>query len=140
MLLFSPGSKDLLDSLKSHKDSKVRILAQALPRFFMQDLAPNTIKKCMSFFQKWLAWAKSKSCSPIPAPPELFASFLVLQIKSCNSSLAFDTVIASIAQTHRKMGFTSPIDHPFSKQLLNAGHRLLGRTQRTERNHFCILM
>ena len=93
----------------------------------MQDLAPNTIKKYMSSFQKWSAWAKSKSCSPIPAPVELFAAFLVLQIKSCNSSSAFDTVIASIAWAHRKMGFSSPSDHPLSKQLINAGHRLLGK-------------
>ena len=68
-----------------------------------------------------------KSCSPIPAPAELFAAFLVLQIKSCKSSSAFNLVIASVAWAHRKMGFTSPADHPLSKQLIIAGHRLLAK-------------
>ena len=127
LLLFSPGTKDLLDSLKSHKDSEVRILAQALPHFLMQDLTPNTIKKYMASFQKWSAWAKSKSCSPIPAPVELFAAFLVLQIKSCNSSSAFDTVIASIAWAHRKRMVRGGSEAHLSEQLINAGHRLLGK-------------
>ena len=91
LLLFSPGTKDLLDSLKSHRDSEVRSLTEALPHFLMEDLAPNTVKKYMSSFKKSSAWAKSKSCYPIPAPAELFAAFLVLQIKSCNSSSAFDS-------------------------------------------------
>ena len=127
LLLLSPGTKDLLDSLQSYRDSEVRSLAQALPHFLMQDLAPDTIKKYMSSFKKWSAWAESKSSSPIPAPAELFAAFFILQIKYCNSSSDFDTVIASVAWAHRKMGFTFSTDHPLSKQLINAGHRLLGK-------------
>ena len=100
-----------------------------LPHFLLQDLAPNTIKKYISSFKRWSAWAKSKSCSPIPAPAESFAAFLVLQIKSCSSCSAFYTVIVSVAWAHRKIGVISPTDHPLSKQLINAGHRLLGKNE-----------
>ena len=92
--------------------SEGQSLAQALPHFLD---TPNIIEKKFSL----PAWAKSKSCSPIPAPAKFFASFLVLQIKFCNSSSASYTVIANVAGAHRKMGFTSLTDHPLSRQLHN---------------------
>ena len=117
-----------MQNLKRHKDAEVRRLAQDLPFFLMQDLAPSTIRKYTLSFTKWSKWAQSKACPPIPAPIDLFSVFLVLQIRLCSSCSTFDSIIAGVAWAHKKMGLTSPTSHPLVVQLINAGHRILGKS------------
>ena len=115
------------------QDAEVRRLAQDLPFFLMQDLTPNTIKKYTLSFTKWSKWAQSKAQSPPPPPPipaliDLFSVFLILQIRLCGSSSTFNSIIAGVAWAHKKMGLTSPTSHPLVMQLINAGHRILGKS------------
>ena len=118
-----------MQNLKRHKDTEVRRLAQDLPFFQMQNLAPNTIEKYTLFFTKWSKWAQSKACPPppIPAPIDLFSVFLILQIRLCSPSSTFNSIIAGVAWAHKKMGLTSTTSHPLVMQLINAGHRILGK-------------
>ena len=53
---------------------------------------------------------------PLPAQQDYFALFLILQIKTSNS-----------VSSHRKLGFISPTEHDLCKQIIQAGHRVLGR-------------
>ena len=69
-----------------------------------------------------------KSLPPIPAPIDLFPVCLILQIRVCSSSSTFDSIIAGLAWAHKKMGLTSPASHPLVMQLINAGHRILGKS------------
>ena len=117
-----------MQNLKRLKDAEVRRLAQGLPCFLMQDLAPNTIKKYTLSFIKWSKWAQSKVCPPIPAPIDLFSVFLILPIRLCSSSSTFISIIAGVAWAYKKMGLTSSTSHPLVLQLINAGHRILGKS------------
>ncbi len=92
------------------------------------DLAPNTVRKYASSFNKWVSWAKGKGCKLLPAEPSFLALFLTLQIKSCNSSSAFNSIVSSISWAHRKVGFSTPIELPVVKQVVIAGRRILGKS------------
>ena len=51
------GYRVSLSSLGKHPDPHIRQLSQALPHFFMLDLAPSTLKKYCGSFSKWQTWA-----------------------------------------------------------------------------------
>ena len=53
--------------------------------------------------------------------------YLVHLIKTCSFISAFNTAIYSVAWAHKKFGFNSPSDSPFPKQVMQAGHRILGK-------------
>ena len=76
---------------------------------------------------------------PIQAPIDLFSVFLILPIRLCSSSSTFNSIIAGVAWAHKKMGLTSPTSHPLVLQLINADHRILGKSTVNRRNRCCIV-
>ena len=65
---------------------------------------------------------------PIPAPIDMYYVFLILQVRVCSSSSTFNSTFAGVPWAHKKMGLTSPTSNPLVMQLINAGHRILGKS------------
>ena len=53
---------------------------------------------------------------------------MILQIRLCSSSSTFNSIITVVAWAHKKKGPTSPTSHPLVMQLINASHRILGKS------------
>ena len=114
-------------SFFNHKDQDSRQLALDLPNIIMQDKAQSTIRSYFYAFRKWQTWANKYSATVLPASQRYFTLYLVHLIKTCSSILAFNTAIYSVAWAHKKFGFNSPSDSHLPKQVIQAGHRILGK-------------
>ena len=105
---------------------EVKELASTLPGLILQDMAPSSVKKHQSTF--FVTWARSKSISSFPADAMGVSLYLAFHTRLCSSLSAFNSIVYSIAWAHHKMCFPVPTDHPVAKQVVKAGHRILGKS------------
>ena len=105
VLCFSPGSITQLEKFKYHPDRELRELALKLLGLMLQDLAPNSVKKCYNAFVRWQMWSKSKSISALLADAVGLCLYLALQTRLCGSISAFESVVYGVVWVHHKTCF-----------------------------------
>ena len=60
------------------------------------------------------------------SPNYLFQPFLLFQMKKESSFSTFSGITSAVAWAHKKLGLYSPTESAMTKQLIRAGHRILG--------------
>ena len=113
-------------SLKFHKDPEITLLISSLPSVLLADTAQSTVRKYFYAFKKWGNWAKRKGFTPVPANPKVFVLYLVHLLNTSSTKSSFDSVIHGVSWAHKKSGLNSPANSLTAKQVINAGHIILG--------------
>lgn len=84
--------------------------------------------KCYGYaFQRWKKWAKSYALQVVPANPVHVSIFLTSVLEENKSYHSARTIMYAIDWAHKVAGIEPPSHHPLVRNVVNAGHRILGK-------------
>ncbi len=115
-----PIEGDLISQGKNIYDKKVLRLVEA-------SVAPSTRRVYSSQLRRFVSWCKDEGVdSPLPASPELLASYIANLADEGMSCSMVGQTMAAIAAAHRANGWTSPTDSLLVKKTVTGYKRKHG--------------